>query len=32
MSVVTECIVKTLDTKNTKVFVIKNNNRYLLFE
>ena len=32
MSVITECLVKTLDTKNTKVFVIKNNNRYLLFE
>lgn len=31
MSVV-DCLVKTLDTRNTKIYITKNGNRYLLTE
>ena len=31
MSII-DCLVKTLDTKNTKVYVIRNGRRYLLLE
>lgn len=28
----TECLIKTLDTQNTKIYIEKHNNRYLLAE